>query len=168
MKNEKLAKLAKKLDSKLSSIEAILVLTSLIGLFLRSSNIPLGTFILLISLSTLAIMYYIISYRLSADKEISPMKNFLDKLCLWGLSISIIGILFRLQNYPGFQSMISIGCSTLILFLIFSFIKKQETDSRLILRTIIIAAIGLSLYFTPKEKLIDLRIISSIEKTSNK
>lgn len=64
--------------------------------------------------------------------------------------------------------MISIGCSTLILFLIFSFIKKQETDSRLILRTIIIAAIGLSLYFTPKEKLIDLRIISSIEKTSNK
>jgi hypothetical protein len=165
--NVNLANLAKKLDSRLPTIETILSFTSLTGLALRSLSIPLGGIVLAISLSTLALVYYLIAFRSSIDTKTPAMKKFLDKLFFWGLSISIIGILFCLQNYSGFHTMISIGCSTLLILIIFSVLKKQDVGRRLIFRTIIIAVIGFSLYFTPKEKLLELRIIPSIEMTSN-
>ncbi|HNW98568.1 MAG TPA: hypothetical protein PKK00_09190 [Bacteroidales bacterium] len=164
--NEILAKLANKLITKLTAIESIAVLFILTGLILKSFDISQGRILLLISLGTLSLVYFLLAYK-SMEPDASVMVKFLNKLVYWAFSICVVGILFRIQNYPGYIVMINTGCMTLLLSIVISVMQKQNLGSKLIIRIIIIAAIGLCLRYTPKEKLIELKIIHPIEKTSN-
>jgi|GEM_PF-1662459 hypothetical protein len=163
--NENLAKLADKIKPKLLTIEGALSFTTLIGLALRGSNIPQGEILIVFSLGSISLAYFLIAYC-SHEKETPAMTKFLHKLMFWACSISVVGILFRFQSYAGYNMMLAIGCMSLALGLILNFSLKINVDRKFIIRTLVILAIGLSLYFTPSEKLKELKIISNIEKVN--
>ena len=164
-KNEYLEKLAEKLSPKLPTIETVCVLIFIAGLALKSSDIPFGEICLVLSLSALALVYFISGYKL-LDNNVSAIKHFIFRLNYWGLSICTMGILFILNNYPQFNIMISVGSITLLIVLFFSLVKDHDLNRRMLARTVIILVLGLSLYFVPKEKLIKLKILHTVEDTN--
>jgi cytochrome c oxidase subunit IV len=165
--NENLAKLADKIAPKITTIEGTLSFTTFIGLALKISGIPQGAILILLSLSTISLVYFLSAYQ-SHEAETPAMTRFLHKLLFWSASICVIGILFRLQSFAGYNTMLIVGCMSLSLGLIFNFFSKVDLDRKFLIRTIIILAVGLSLYLTPSEKLKELKIINSIEKVTTK
>jgi hypothetical protein len=163
--NEYLVKIAGKLANSLPAVETFLALSSLAGFLLKYFNIGIGGIILVISLGALAIVYFLLAFK-SIEPETGAVKIFVNKLIYWGLSVCVLGILFRIQNYPGFNNMIIIGSITLFFTVIYSLIKEAGNERRLVIRVIIILIIGLSLFFTPAEKLSELNIIHQVENTS--
>jgi hypothetical protein len=145
--NSMQAKIANKLSERLPKLEMIFALTSFIGLILRILNISYGGIILVISLSSLAIIYFLLAYK-SSSSDSSGLYKFIYKLIYWAISISVLGILFRLQHYPNSNNMLIIGCVTVLFALIISILKKLDLGRSIIIRSIIIIIIGLSLNFT--------------------
>jgi len=165
--NENLAKLADKIKPKLITIEGILSLTTFIGLALKVSGISQGSILILLSLSAISLVYFLSAYQ-SHEAETPAMTKFLHKLLFWSASICSIGILFRLRSFAGYNTMLIVGRMSLSLGLIFNFFSKVELDRNILIKTIIILAVGISLYLTPSEKLKELKIINSIEMVKTK
>ena len=164
MKNNNvyLTKLADKISPKLLTIEGILSFTTLLGMILKASNVQQGSILIIISLSAIALVYYISAFR-TCEEGANVMGKFLTKLMFLSASISIIGILFLLQGYAGYKAMLTVGCLSIVIVLLFRFIYKTNINRINITRVIVILAIAASLYFTPKEKLREYKIISNIE-----
>ena len=163
--NESLAKLADKLNPKLKTVESVLAITTLIGLELKSSEITQGGILLVLTLSALALVYFLSAYK-SFETDTPIMPRFLFRLISWASSIGVIGILFRLQNYAGYNTMLIVGCVSLFMGLCIKFYTKIDFSKRIIIRALIILAIGLCLYLTPSEKLKELKIINSVERVN--
>jgi hypothetical protein len=160
--NENLAKFADKIAPKITVIEGTLSFIALIGLMLKISGIPQGGILILLSLSAISLVYFLSAYQ-THEAETPAMTRFLHKLLFWSASICVIGILFRLQSFAGYNTMLLVGCISLSLGLIFNFFSKVYLDRKILIRTIIILAVGISLYITPSEKLKELKIINSTE-----
>ena len=160
-----LTNIADKVSARINTIEIIAAVVFAAGLVLRSSNVPFDNVVLVISLSALALAYFLMSYR-SSEPEAGVIKKFVDKLGCWSSSITVVGILFQLLNYPGFDSLLMVGCTTLAPALVFVIIKNHEFDKKTIIRIVMIVLIGGSLLLTPKEKLIEYKIIKKAEQTN--
>ena len=98
--NEELIKIGNKIAEVLIKYEVILSLLFALALILRTgTNFPSGIFITLI-LSTLACLYFLRAYAVPTDENAGGLEFFVDKLASFACSVGIVGILFRLQNWP--------------------------------------------------------------------
>ena len=165
--NEQLVKMSNRLTRKLDKYEVILALIFLVILLLHiSSDFQVGVF-MTITLSTLAVLYFFKAYSMSDDDNAGGLERFIDKLASLSLSVCLIGIMFRLENWPGYDKMLLIGSSTLVIILpIILVMQSKKPDlkifsQRMKLRIVIIAALGLLLYFTPADELIKVGIVKS-------
>lgn len=165
--NEQLAKISNRLSPKLDKYEAILAFVFLIVLILQIvSDLQVGVFMTL-TLSTLAVLYFFKAYSMPDDDNAGGMERFIDKLAYLSLVVGIIGILFRLENWQGYNEMLIIGTSTLIIiFPVILVMQSRKPDlkiftNRMKLRIVIFVALGLLLYFTPADKLIKVGIVKT-------
>jgi hypothetical protein len=149
----------------LPKAEMILLIILSAGFILKFFLIPAGNPVITLTLSTLATFYFILAYH---DLETySRIESFINKLLSFGWSISVLGILFIVQGWNGYNSMLVVGPFPLaILFLITIYLKSKNAEnyttlnSKVLLRTFIIATLSLLFLFIPKEQLISKHIIS--------
>lgn len=171
--NEQIVKISNWLAPKIDKYELILAFVFLVVLSLHiSTELPMGVFMIL-DLTTLAAIFYIRAYSIPDDPNAGVTERVIDKIASMSLSVCIIGILFRLESWPGYDTMLSIGLITLgIAFLSIFFFKFKNPElkiytPRLKLRIFIVLALGLFLYFTPTNDLINFGILknNNIEST---
>ena len=92
----------------------------------------MGSIIILVSLSVLVYLYFFIGF-LKVKETKSVMELFINKLIYWSFSVTIFGILFILNKYPGALIMLQIGLSTIVVGLLsfYIFRTKYNIDSKL-------------------------------------
>jgi hypothetical protein len=151
-------KLADKLAAKFPVLEMIFVFALIVGLIIKIFGSGIGGTILVLSSGCLAIIYFL-QAQTSITSNNSGLSRFIYKLIFLASSVSVLGILFRLQHYPASGNLILIGCLAIIAALIFALLKKIELSRTIIIRSVIIIIIGLALNYTslgkfdqPKEK----------------
>ena len=164
--NEQIVKMSNRLTRKLDKYEAILALIFLVILLLHiSSDLQVGVFMTL-TLSTLAVLYFFKAYSMSDDDNAGGLES-IDKLASLSLSVCLIGIMFKFESWPGYDKMLLIGSSTLVIILpIILVMQSKKPDlkiftNRMKIRIVIVAALGLLLYFVPADKLIKAGIVKT-------
>ena len=165
--NEQIIKISNWLAPRADKYESILAFVFLVVLSIHiSTDLPVGIFMTM-ALTTLASLYFFRAYSVSDDSKAGGMERFIDKLASMSLSVCIIGILFRLENWPGYDTMLILGSITLVIvFLAILILQSKKPDlkiytPRLKLRIFIVAALGLLLYFTPADDLIKIGVLKN-------
>ena len=167
--NEQLSKIGNLISSKLNKFEFLFFIIFLIGIFLKLATDLNANILIILSLNALAVLYFFSAFSVSDDKNAGRIELLINKLLSLSLSITTMGILFRLQHWPGFSNMIIIGCVTLIILLpIILIIESKKADlvifnHRRLLRVAVIIAFGLIINFAPK----DILIKAGIDKKTN-
>jgi len=165
--NNNFTKIGSMISKRLNILETLIFLLFLLSLALKSAgiiNMTLPT----ILLTLLAIIYFFKSFEPLAGEN-NAQVIFIDKLIWMSLSISTLGILFRLLNSPGYNMMIIIGSVSLSLsFLLILSVKKNKPqvaifDKRYIIRVILMCLISLALKFTPSNNLVEIGLIDEIK-----
>ena len=159
---EQLQKLGNWVASRLNKLEIILAAAFAIGLLMKVTATPKSSLVILLSLSILAMLYFLNAFAMPENKEASSMEVFVGKLIYMAAAIACIGILFTLQNWKGSNIPLKLGSITLIISFLATLILKswkpelRTFSQRLLLRALVIGVMGLSLYLTPKDKMIEL------------
>jgi len=167
--NEAITKISLWISQRLDKYEIILALVFLVSLFLRISGFLFSGTLMTLVLSTLAVFYFYNSFAPLKDEKAGGLEVFINKLVYFALNIGVIGVLFRLENWSGYDVMLKLGCVSLAICLAFVlFINSKEAELkifsfRVILRIVVILAFGVLIYFTPKESLIKVRLINEMK-----
>jgi hypothetical protein len=164
-KNVQLAKLGNWTRTNGSRTELILIILAALAITLRYFNNSFAGVLLILSMSALSIFYYISAYR-SIDEDIEgKLKMFANRLGGWGCSIGLIGILFSIKGYEGTNVMLLAGALTSVFATLLGiYIRRKDPDSQIIntafvTRTMVVAAIAMLLYLTPKQTMIDMNLV---------
>lgn len=135
----------------LDKYELLIIAIFVIGYLLKYFEIGGGTPLIIISLMSLGLLYFFSAQAIEIENT-SPMNQFLQKLTYWSASIGVIGISFGINHFPGFQMMVLIAFTTLLLVLIISRLPMaKQSESKLLsnrwtIRAIIIGLISISFY----------------------
>lgn len=166
--NEQLIKISKWISPRLDRYEVFLFIILVAALLLRiSTTLPTGIIITL-SLTTLATMYFICSFS-SKNESTVALEHFIKLLVGLAESMATIGILFSLMNWPSSKLMLMQGISglmfSLLILLVMKFMKSDMKiiTPRMIIRIAVIVVIGIALYFTPKESLINSGLVKEVK-----
>lgn len=153
---------------KLEKILGIIILFAIIYKFL---HLPGASLLLIVSVLPLATIYYFgfaffNDIRLHDILKKTSYENLSTKRIfgcgIFGVLLSsvVIGILFKLQFYPGASLQLSIGLKgigiVLIVATIYYFKHKSKTYKKIISRILIIGTIGICVYIIPSSKLVDI------------
>jgi len=112
----------------------------------------------------LALSYYMSGY--ACTKDATQRQIFIQKLSGFGPSMALIGILFRIFNWPGYDIALSGGLIVMALFLIFYLVKRfilsksGPLSKRVVLRMLILSALCLFFYLVSPEFLKDMALVS--------
>ena len=146
-------------------------LIAIIAIILKVLQIPGSGVLTVLTFSTLSIFYYLSfalfnSIRLrdifkSAAYKDTNAKRIIGAVGLgFSLSAILMGALFKLQFWPGGTAQLKIGLVTtgiiLIIAAIFYFRNKIEYYRRVFKRIAVIGGLGLLLYMTPTDTLVDI------------
>lgn len=152
--------------------ELILGLFAVLAILLNLAGIPWDGFLTVTSLTLLAMLYYFgfplfIGIRLRDVFTRSAYSHTNAKRIIgavgfgWALSVIIMGALFKVQFWPGGNVQLAVGLIATgvisIIASIFYFRNKDEYYKRIFKRVAIIGGLGLILYLTPTNTLIDVR-----------
>ncbi len=141
-------------------LELILLAIWVLSIAFKFSEIPGSAILLSVSTMSLAAAYafafrgYIEIFAgldLVEENE-STMAAFVGRLTSMALAVALVGILFKLQHWPGARIMLTVGALTLTGTLVMSFTKMQiDFFKGLLLRSLIFATIAWSmLALSPK------------------
>lgn len=152
--------------------ELIIGFSAIIALVLRFLQVPGSGIIVMSTITTLSIFYYIfgfaifnnIGFRGIFKKELykkTNAKKIIGAIGLgWAISIITIGGLFKIQLYQGASIQLLFGLiliSILFLIALTRYFKNRSVYfPRIFKRIIIFGSLGLILYLTPYATLIDI------------
>ncbi len=152
--------------------ELYLLFTVFIGIILKIFEVPGNTILIILSLSSLSIIYFYFGILLFNDirlkdifKKISykktTAKSIIGSIGLGiALSTIVIGILFKIEIWPGSNNLLKPGLYLLSTILVVTFAINRGRESnfykRIYSRGIIIGILGLVMYLIPFDVLIDL------------
>ena len=151
---EFLVKTAGFINTIIIRLELSFISLCLIGLIIKHIDEGIGGILVSISLSSLAIVYFSLSFK----KTIDNYDHFIVRMINYSYSVSAIGILFILQIWPLGIMMHTCALSSMVLSLLFIFIlgnlmQKLTVIGKIdVFRTIIILIIVSVLIFTPEYK----------------
>lgn len=153
--------------------ELILIAIALVALLLNILLIPGGGVLTVLSLSSLSMIYFYFGFALFNDiplrkvfkkesyKEVSSARTVGAVGAGMALSMTIIGIMFKFQAWPGSELNLLVGLLGLVVVLIVGLIKcsknKSEYYTRIFKRAAIFGGLGLILILTPRTSWIDFR-----------
>jgi len=146
-------------------LEIILSILALIGIILQLSGIPGGAILLILSLTILAVLYYPFGFIVLNNIRVRKIFSAgsyrgLSALRILGtigigmaLSTVCLGIVFKLETYPGAGYIQIIGLVSLIILAVPAVIRYTQTRDkhywRLLLRTLIFGVTGIIIAFIP-------------------
>lgn len=154
-------------------IELIIGLSSILSLVLNLLLVPGGGVLTVLTLSIYSMFYFALSFVLlnniglksafkkESYKGISTVRIIGSVATGIVLSITIIGILFKFQSYPGANLELINGLAGMIIVLIVTQIRYIKTRNKFYIhvfkRLLIVGGFGLILILMPNGKLIDIK-----------
>jgi len=143
--------------------EKIFGIVVLIALFFKVANWPGGSIMLTIGLTSLAFIYWPFGFAFfnnislneifnkSSYSGISAQQIIISIVAGWGLSTVSMGILFKMQHWPGAVVILLSGLITIFVVTIIALVKflrlKSDFYKLILLRIAIIGVIGLFCFF---------------------
>ena len=124
----------------LDRLEIVFLGAAVISLLLQYAGYQPASSGLMISLTSLAVVYFLNGYKPPSSEQTGEKKDFtallsqtiLPKVLWISCAVGTIGILFHLLNLPGAQQMLMIAAASnafgVVLFLILSAISSTETQ----------------------------------------
>lgn len=161
-KKEQIIKTGNLIAERLDNLELIIALITFFSVILKiETSLPVDI-LATIALISLAVLYFFSGFSVPDDQNAGGAEMFVNKILAWGKCITAIGILFRLRQWPGDDAMLILGCSILIITLLAMIILRLKKRGRkmfnqqVIIRLIILAALGLVLNFIPGRIMVKL------------
>ena len=128
------------------------------------AHFPGAGILLILSLGTLAIVYFPAAVYFFADKEIKRQNYALSVVSGLFLSIVPLGVLFKVMYWEGASSyfLVALGSTNLLLVIVYVMRAKAEENlepyfRNMLLRTLFWCALSYVFYFTPTASLIQLQ-----------
>lgn len=148
----------------LAKMEVIGSILFFVGLAFKFAHYPFSGPLTVVSLGTLAIIYWMRSFERVSYEEDEKQDTLVNILAGVSLGISCIGILFRLMYWPGSQNILTIACIGLPiifcwLFMVRSKVIYKETAQVYFLKLVRVALFFLlaaTLYSTSLKTQIDV------------
>lgn len=153
--------------------EIILAILAIAALICNLNLVPGGSALTVLTLSALAILYMYFSFALFNNvslRNVSKKGTFagLGKLRIIGaaasgvaLALTIIGIMFKIQFWPGGEIQLRIGLLGLVIVSAIGIFKYIKTKSpfyvNILKRIIIVGGLGLILVLSPKLSWFEIR-----------
>ena len=149
----------------MKTLEKTVIVLVLIGLILKFFFISGAGIVLSLSCGTLALLYFMSGFTLFnnipikdafkpiQNEGLSPKQMFVSKLLAWGLSLLVLGILFKIMHWNNAGMMLLLGLGTSLLCMVFYFIFYIQTKEKryisILSRAVIICIIGFFAIFPP-------------------
>lgn len=160
-------------------LERIVGLIAVIGIVFKLLHFPGGSLLTVLSFAVLSLFYFLLGFllfngvrlrdvdRTDALKNIGTQQIILTVVLSIALSMVLIGVLFKIQLWPGGTLQLSLGlfvtAVTLAVALFFYLRTKRAYYRRMFTRIAIIGGFGLLLFLTPRGTLIDIYFRDSPE-----
>jgi len=165
--NEVAIKIGNWLAPILNIVEAILFAIFVFALIMNTSTGMSVDILLIVVLSTMALAYFFHGHATVNFVNVGAMDVFYHRLTSWGCAIGTLGILFCLQNWPGYEMMIWLGVANGVIILPFVLYRKSKYRDiklytfRYVLRIIVICVFGFTLAYVPNDLLSEKEIHST-------
>ncbi len=144
--------------------EKILSIVFIAGILFKLMHWPGGAVLLVLSLMTLAILYFPAAFYFFCDKVTKNQNLPLSVISGFFLSIIPIGILFKVQYWPGGQAYMLVGAVTAPVILAVTYFLKSKAPEELsvyyknmIKRTAILTVLAALFCFTSTSTLIKIQ-----------
>jgi hypothetical protein len=144
--------------------EKTLTILFLIGLIFKLLHWPGAGIILVISLSTIAMLYFPAAFYFFCDKVIKRQNLALSIISGLFLSLIPLGILFKIMYWPGGQMYLLIGSVTApIILTVIYFMKSKTTDElatyykNMFVRTVVLMVLTITFYLIPSATLLKIQ-----------
>tara|TARA_R110002072_G_scaffold161119_1_gene312590 strand:- start:114 stop:695 length:582 start_codon:yes stop_codon:yes gene_type:complete len=152
--------------------ESIFSVFILLGIILKLFDVPGNSIILILSFSSLAVIYFNFGFLFFNDirlrdifkresyKKVTAKRTVGAIATGIALSLILIGILFKIEIWPGSSNIIKPGLFLLSIIIIITLVLRKDRKSRfykkIYTRTLIIGLFGIIAYLIPFDLLIDL------------
>lgn len=144
--------------------EKTLTIIFLVGLIFKLLHWPEAGIILVISLSTIAMLYFPGAFYFFCDKVIKRQNLALSIVSGLFLSLIPLGILFKIMYWPGGHLYLLIGTVTApIILIVVYFLKSKTTDDlatyykNMFVRTTVLTVLTISFYLIPTATLLKIQ-----------
>jgi hypothetical protein len=136
----------------------------LVGLLFKLMYWPFSGVLLVVSLGSIATMYFPAAFYFFSDKKISRQNVALSIISGLFLAFVVLGILFKLMYWPSSHLYLLIGTyTTPILLIITHLLKSKATEElkvyykNMFLRIIILALLCVTFFLTPTSTLLKIQ-----------
>ena len=168
--NEQIIKFGKWVSTRLNKYETILAAIFLVALVIKMGTSLDVSFLIVLTLMILANLYFFNAF--SVNENATGMEIFLNKIISICCSVSMIGILFRLQQWSGYDFFLGIATLMLLISFVVLFLLKYRNkdfsifNQRMAIRLFTIIIIDLTMLLAPYEALVKTGIINRINTES--
>ena len=151
--------------------ELIIVLVILLSFIGKILEIDTADIFFVLSTGFLSVLYFVRAFAKIDIIFSGGLDVFTNSLYSYSLSLTLLGVLFRLNQFPGYTMMLMVGLITLfITTVLIIYLISQKSDSKVfntrsILRALIILMLGAFLWLTPTDTLVELEILEPIDNT---
>ena len=142
--------------------EKALSIVFIISLLFKLMHWPGGNILMVLSLLILALCYFPFGFYFFSDKNFKTQNIGISIVFGWMLSISIIGILFKLMFWPGYSPMLIIGATVAVLLAAVAVILFARSIDllknyykSLLIRTVVVLVLSLVCLLMPNSVLIN-------------
>ena len=166
--NKQLIKIGDWVFENLNKFEVYILLIFIIGLTFRMFTEINSSLLIIIPLLILGISYFLKSFSTIANENISGLERFIYKLASWSASVSVVGICYKIESWPGADTMLFIGITSLIIAIPLIIYKRiQNTDlelfdNRLFVRLLLILTFSLTISLTQNSVLEEIGLTKKI------
>lgn len=142
--SEILTKIGNRFRTLLMKYEIYIVIITLIGIVLQALSIEVGNYIMIFSFSLIVVCYYFDSFAITEDKNTTNFEKFVDRYSEWAGCIALLGILYKLSNWPMYGTMLLLGTISILIacpvMIVIKTRKKELTsfDKRILMRVSIL------------------------------
>ncbi len=153
-------------------LEKVAFVSAIIGLMLRMLLMPVGNILFALSIFTISLLYFILSFALlneisfrgifrKASYKGIPSLHILGAiLCGWTMFAACIAILFKIEYWQGAGIFLIQGLILLMVVNIISLVKRQGKHplfyKRVLTRTVVATAICIMLFLLPRHTLLKI------------
>lgn len=144
--------------------EKIFASIFLAGVLFKFMHWPGGGVLIVLTLSFLAILYMLGAFYFFSDKTIKQQNLPLSIVSGIFLSFSVLGVMFKLQYWPGSQAILFLASISALVLLIVTFRLKSKAPEELMgyyknmmQRTTVLTILAVMLSFTPVATLLKIQ-----------
>jgi hypothetical protein len=139
--------LAKFVESNFLKVELVFAVLFLIGLVMKSYETANSGLVLMISIGTLGILYFLGAFIPPSENESSLFRIIGFKVLHISWTVATVGLLFLIQNYPGAMTQTSIGAITMLTALVLIILTSLNSWNSRVTHSIIRSLIILLLLY---------------------